>query len=41
MVEGGVDVLVADNEPAVKAVQGATSTHPIIFLGLGTRLDGV
>jgi putative ABC transport system substrate-binding protein len=35
MVEGGVDLLLADNEPAVKAVQKATSTHPIIFLGLG------
>jgi len=35
MVEGGVDLLLADNEPAVKAVQQATSTHPIIFLGLG------
>jgi putative ABC transport system substrate-binding protein len=35
MVEGGVDVLLADNEPAVKAVQEATATHPIIFLGVG------
>ena len=35
MVEGGVDLLLADNEPAVKAVQEATATHPILFLGLG------
>jgi len=35
MVEGGVDVLLADDEPAIKAVQKATSTHPIIFLGVG------
>jgi putative ABC transport system substrate-binding protein len=35
MVEGGVDLLLADNEPAVRAAQEATSTHPIIFLGLG------
>ena len=35
MVESGVDVLLADNEPAVKAVQEVTSTHPIIFLGVG------
>jgi putative tryptophan/tyrosine transport system substrate-binding protein len=35
MVEGGVDVLLADSEPAVKAVQEATSTHPIVFLGVG------
>lgn len=35
MVAGGVDVLLADNEPAVKAVQEATATHPIIFLGVG------
>jgi putative ABC transport system substrate-binding protein len=35
MVEGGVDVLLADNEPAVKALEEATSTHPIIFLGVG------
>jgi putative ABC transport system substrate-binding protein len=35
MVEDGVDVLIADNEPAVKAVQQATSTHPIIFMGVG------
>ena len=35
MVESGVDVLLADNEPAVKAAQEATSTHPIIFLGVG------
>jgi putative ABC transport system substrate-binding protein len=35
MVESGVDLLLADNEPAVKAVQEATSTHPIIFVGLG------
>ena len=32
-------MLVADNEPAVKAVQGATSGHPIIFWEWGTRLD--
>jgi putative ABC transport system substrate-binding protein len=35
MVEGGVDLLLADDEPAIKAVQDATSTHPIIFLGVG------
>jgi putative ABC transport system substrate-binding protein len=35
MVEAGVDVLLADDEPAVKAVQEATVTHPIIFLGVG------
>jgi putative ABC transport system substrate-binding protein len=35
MVASGVDVLIADNEPAVKAVQKATSTHPIIFWGVG------
>lgn len=35
MVKGGVDVLLADDEPAIKAVQKATSTHPIIFLGVG------
>jgi putative ABC transport system substrate-binding protein len=35
MVEGGVDLLLADDEPAIKAVQEATSTHPIIFLGVG------
>jgi putative ABC transport system substrate-binding protein len=35
MVEGGVDVLLADDEPAIKAVQAATSTHPIILLGVG------
>jgi putative tryptophan/tyrosine transport system substrate-binding protein len=35
MVEGGVDVLLSDSEPAVKAVQEATSTHPIVFLGVG------
>jgi putative tryptophan/tyrosine transport system substrate-binding protein len=35
MVAGGVDLLLADAEPAVRAVQEATSTHPIIFLGVG------
>jgi putative ABC transport system substrate-binding protein len=35
MVEAGVDLLLADDEPAIKAVQEATSTHPIIFLGVG------
>jgi putative ABC transport system substrate-binding protein len=35
MVAGGVDVLLADDEPAIKAVQEATSTHPIVFLGVG------
>jgi putative ABC transport system substrate-binding protein len=35
MVDAGVDVLLADDEPAVKAVQKATSTHPIVFLGVG------
>lgn len=35
MVAGGVDLLLVDNEPAAKAVQAATSTHPIIFLGAG------
>ena len=35
MVEAGVDVLLADDEPAVKAVQEATATHPIILLGVG------
>jgi putative tryptophan/tyrosine transport system substrate-binding protein len=35
MVEGGVDLLLADDEPAIKAVQAATSTHPIILLGVG------
>jgi putative ABC transport system substrate-binding protein len=35
MVEGGVDLLLADEEPGVKAIQEATPTHPIIFLGVG------
>jgi putative ABC transport system substrate-binding protein len=35
MVEGGVDVLLADEEPGVKAIQEATPTHPIILLGVG------
>jgi putative ABC transport system substrate-binding protein len=35
MVEAGVDLLLADDEPAIKAVQKATSTHPIVFLGVG------
>jgi ABC-type uncharacterized transport system substrate-binding protein len=41
MVAGGVDLLLADAEPAVRAVQKATSTHPIVFLGVGAQLDGV
>ena len=35
MVAGGVDLFLADDEPAAKAVQEATSTHPLIFLGVG------
>ena len=35
MVEFGVDIIIADGEPAAKAVLAITSTHPIIFLGAG------
>lgn len=35
MVDGGVDLIYAAGEPAVRAVQDATSTHPIIFQSIG------
>lgn len=35
MVDGSVDLFFAVGEPAAKAVQEVTSTHPIIFLGGG------